>query len=63
MLEYKRLVIVYDLTRKQQHLPRPLIAPSMVEVLISRVTHYKKMEMMYYETITKEHLCSMIILL
>ena len=39
----------------QQHLPSPLMAPSKVEVLISRVMHYKKMEMMCYEVITKKH--------
>ena len=52
-----------DLTQKHQHLLSLRMAPSMVEVLVSRVTHYKKIEMMCHETITKEHLCSMTMLL
>ena len=52
-----------DLTQKHQHLPSPQMAPSMVEILILRVTHYKKIEMMCHETITKEHLCSTTMLL
>ena len=62
MLEYKDYIML-DMTQEHQHLPRPHMAPSMVEVQISRVTHYKKIEMKYYETITKEHLCSTIMLL
>ena len=52
-----------DSTQKHQHLPSPRMAPSMVGVLISRVTHYKKIEMMCHETITKEHLHSTAMLL
>ena len=62
MLEYKDYIML-DTTQKHQHLPRPHIAPSMMEVWISRVIHYKKTETRYYETIIKEHLCSTIMLL
>ena len=50
-------------TQEDQHLPSPRIAPSMVEVWMSKVTHYKKIETRYYETITKEYFCSTIMLL
>ena len=50
-------------TQEYQHLPSPLMAPHMVEVLISRVTHYKKLEMRQCETVTNERGCSTIVLL
>ena len=52
-----------DPTQEHQHLPSPLMAPHMVEVLISSVTHYKKLEMRQCETVTNEHGCSTIVLL
>ena len=52
-----------DSTQKYQHLLSPWMAPSMVEVLILRVMHYKKIEMMCHESITKERLCSTTMLL
>ena len=42
-------------TQEHQHLPNPQIAPNMVEVHMSNVTHYKKLEMRHCKTITKEH--------
>ena len=41
--------------QERQHLPSPQITPSMVEVCMSNVTHYKKLERRHCETITKEH--------
>ena len=42
-------------TQGHQHLPSPQITPSMVEVCMSNITHYKKLEMRHCETITEEH--------
>ena len=42
-------------TQGHQHLPSPQITPSMVEVRMSNITHYKKLERRHCETITKEH--------
>ena len=50
-------------TQEHQHLPSLRITPNMVEVHMSNVTHYKKLERRHCETITKEHFCSMIVLL
>ena len=42
-------------TQEHQHLPSLQITPSMVEVHMSNVMHYKKLESRHCETITKEH--------
>ena len=55
--------IILESTQGQQHLPSPRITPSMVEVHMSNIMHYKKLEKRHCETITKEHFCSMIELL
>ena len=44
--------IMLEPTQEQQHLPSPRIAPSMVEVRMSNVRHYKKLETRHCETIT-----------
>ena len=40
-------------TQEHQHLPCLQIAPSMVEVCMSNITHYKKLERRHCETIVK----------
>ena len=42
-------------TQEHQHLPSPRITLSMVEVCMSNVMHYKKLERRHCETITNEH--------
>ena len=49
--------------QEHHHLPSPLMAAHMVEVLISSITHYKKLEMRQCETVTNERGCSTIVLL
>ena len=38
-------------TQEHQHLPNPQITPNMVEVRMSNITHYKKLEARHCETI------------